>query len=262
MSPSFKDDASQRPRPRLDPPLQAPEWRIETLAEAEQRNEKRIDQLLANGAQGIARAIARCDATDGKGCGQPACAICSRIYRDAVIPRLSGLAASLGPGCMVSTLYLEHHPPGQLEQANPRRIKDSLRKLLDRSGLNGAVLAGGIEAAWQARHQRWLVHAHLLMHGVDENGWAQLENAYSGSDVDDPVARDPLNDEDRQISYLVKFVTYHRPGKRRGNRPPRAYPLPAMRLAELASWWSRHRLEEFLFLYGARRRGSRIVVDR
>ena len=143
MSPSFKDDANQRPRPRLDPPLQVPEWRIETLAEAEQRNDKRIDQLLANGAQGIGRAIARCDATDGKGCGQPACAICSRIYRDAVIPRLSGLAASLGPGCMVSTLYLEHHPPGQLEQANPRRIKNSLRKLLDRSGLNGAVLAGG-----------------------------------------------------------------------------------------------------------------------
>ena len=152
--------------------------------------------------------------------------------------------------------------PVSLNRPTRNRSKNSLRKLLDRCGLNGAVLAGGIEVAWQARHQRWLVHAHLLMHGVDENGWAQLEKAYSGSDVNDPVARDPLNDEDRQISYLVKFVTYHRPGKRRGNRPPRAYPLPAMRLAELASWWSRYRHEDFLFLYGARRRGTRIVVDR
>ena len=262
MSPSFKDDASQRPRPRLDPPLQAPEWRIETLAEAEQRNEMRVDQLLANGAQRIARAIARCDATDGNGCRQPGCAVCARAHRSEVFPQLRELAASRGPDCMILTAYLEHQPLGQLQQVDLRLVKESLRKRLDRCGLKGSIFAGGIEAAWQARHERWLIHAHLLAIGVDDDDLEKLEEAYADSEIDDPVDPVPLNNPDLQISYLVKFVTYHRPGKRRGNRPPRAYPLPASRLAELATWWSRHRLEEFLFLYGARRRGSRIVVDR
>jgi hypothetical protein len=258
MSPSFKDDAKRRPCPRSAPSTQAPEWRIETLAEAEQRNETRIDQFLAHGASEIARIIARCDGIDGNGCGQPGCAVCARGHRLKAIKQLLNLAASRKAYRYVVTLYLEHHPLGQLQQADPRRIKESLRKRLDRCGLKGAIFAGGIEVAWQARRQRWLVHAHLLMIGVDENGWAQLKKAYSGSEVDDPAVRDPLNDEDRQISYLVKFVTYHRPGKRLGNRPPRAYPLPAMRLAELATWWSRYRLQDFLFSYG--RRGKKIVA--
>ena len=85
----------------------------------------------------------------------------------------------------------------------------------------------------------------------------KLEEAYADSEIDDPVDPVPLNNPDLQISYLVKFVTYHRPGKRRGNRPPRAYPLPASRLAELATWWSRHRLEEFLLSQiGPRERSS------
>jgi hypothetical protein len=37
--------------------------------------------------------------------------------------------------------------------------------------------------------------------------------------------------------------------------------LPPDRLVELAEWWSRHRFEDFLFAYGARRRGGRLVVD-
>lgn len=262
MSPSFNDHAKRRPFPQPDTAAQAPEWRIETLAEAEQRNEKRIDQLLANGAQGIARAIARCDATDGNGCGQPGCTVCARAHRSEVIQQLRELAASRGPDCMILTAYLEHQPLGQLLQVDLRLVKESLRKRLDRYGLKGSIFAGGIEAAWQARHERWLIHAHLLAIGVDDDDWAKLEEAYADSEIDDPVDPVPLNNADLQISYLVKFVTYHRPGKRRGNRPPRAYPLPASRLAELATWWSRHRLEEFLFLYGARRRGSRIVVDR
>ena len=173
MSPSFNDHAKRRPFPQPDTAAQAPEWRIETLAEAEQRNEKRIDQLLANGAQGIARAIARCDATDGNGCGQPGCAVCARAHRSEVIQQLRELAASRGPDCMILTAYLEHQPLGQLLQVDLRLVKESLRKRLDRYGLKGSIFAGGIEAAWQARHERWLIHAHLLAIGVDDDDWAK-----------------------------------------------------------------------------------------
>ena len=75
------------------------------------------------------------------------------------------------------------------------------------------------------------------------------------------IDRVPLNDDERQLSSLVKFVTYPRPGRHRGSRPTRAYPLPADRVVELTTRWSRYAITDFLFLYGARRRGPSIVVD-
>jgi len=74
------------------------------------------------------------------------------------------------------------------------------------------------------------------------------------SDTADPVKVDELRDPDEQLSYCIKFVTYHQPGRRR-------VPLPGDRLVELARWWSRYRFADFLFAYGARRRGGRLVVD-
>ncbi|MGO9741545.1 MAG: hypothetical protein ACLPN5_08550 [Roseiarcus sp.] len=35
----------------------------------------------------------------------------------------------------------------------------------------------------------------------------------------------------------------------------------ARRLAELARWWALYSFDDFVFLYGARRRGGRIVVE-
>ena len=75
----------------------------------------------------------------------------------------------------------------------------------------------------------------------------------------DPIQTDELRDLRKQLSYLVKFHTYHRPGQSRANRRARAYPLPPDRLAEFASWCSQYRLEDFLFVYGRRKRGRNIV---
>ena len=38
-------------------------------------------------------------------------------------------------------------------------------------------MVGGIEVAWQAQWQRWLLHAHALAVGVDADAWEQLEAA-------------------------------------------------------------------------------------
>jgi hypothetical protein len=75
----------------------------------------------------------------------------------------------------------------------------------------------------------------------------------------DPILRDDLRDLPKQLSYLVKFHTDHKPGESRANRRARAYPLPPDRLAELATWSSQYRLEDFLFVYGKRKRGRKIV---
>jgi hypothetical protein len=121
------------------------------------------------------------------------------------------------------------------------------RKRLDRAGFKGKILAGGIEVAWQEKWQRWLLHAHVLAIGVDASAWEQLEAALADSGTDDPVRAYELSNPDVQLSYCIKFVDYHRPG-------PKRVPLKPDRLIELAAWSSRHRLEDFLFVYGLPRR--------
>jgi len=62
-------------------------------------------------------------------------------------------------------------------------------------------------------------------------------------------------------SPTIKFVTYHRPGKNGREGRARAHPLPPDRLAELAKWWSKNQLSDFVFLYGARRRWGSIILE-
>jgi hypothetical protein len=94
----------------------------------------------------------------------------------------------------------------------------------------------------------------VLAIGVGAQLWKQLEAALENRGTDDPVRVKLLRHPDQQLSYCIKFVTYHQPGRR-------LVPLPPDRLVELAAWQSQYRFEDFLFAYGARRRGGLLVVD-
>jgi hypothetical protein len=165
------------------------------------------------------------------------------------------LAKMRHPGLrQIATIYLDFFPSGSLGQADLSHIREMFRKRLDRAGFKPAIVAGGIEVAWQANYQRWLLHAHVLAIGVDPQAWQQLEAVLAKSGTADPVKVDELRDGDVQLSYCVKFVTYHQPGRR-------LVPLPPDRLVELAAWWSRYRFEDFFFAYRAGRLGGQPVVD-
>jgi hypothetical protein len=196
--------------------------------------------------------LLKCDGAKHR-CRLPICAVCARDYRVDPITQLHALArAYLGPH-QVATIYIKLFAPDFLADADLRRIGEMLRKRLDRAGFKGAIVVGGVEVAWQENWQRWLLHAHVLAIGVDPNAWKRLEAALEDSDTDDPVRVQLLCDPDQQLSYCVKFVTYHQPGRR-------LVPLPPDRLVELAEWWSQYRFEDFLFAYGVRRHGSHLVV--
>jgi hypothetical protein len=188
----------------------------------------------------------------------PICAVCARDYRAGPIAQLHALADDKAtyPGAReVATIYLDLFAPGYLRDADLRRAHEMFRKRLDRAGFKGVIVVGGIEVTWQVKWQRWLLHVHVLAIGVDPNVWDRLAAALENSGTWRPVKVDELCDFDRQLSYCVKFVTYHQPG--RGYRP-----LPADRLVEFAAWCSQYRFEDFFFAYGARRRGGQLVVDR
>jgi hypothetical protein len=245
-----------KPRSSSEPAAAAPaqEWPgRETRCEAEERNEDRLKVLLPR-LPAVGRALLQCDGKHHR-CWRPVCAVCARDYRPDPIAQLHALAqADPGPH-QVATIYLALFPPGSLGRAELRRTREMFRKRLDRAGFKGAIVAGGIEVAWQAHHQRWLLHAQVLAIGVAAQAWDQLEAALEDSGTADPVMPKPLRNPDVQLSYCIKFVTYHQPGRLR-------FSLPPDRLVELAAWWSRYRFEDFLFAYGARRRGGRLVVDK
>jgi hypothetical protein len=231
---------------------------LETLADAEALNLIRID-ALSDCAPKIAAAIEGCEASAP--CNLPICAKCSCYYRRPLIRELVRIAKSYKGPHQIATIHLETIPAGSLATATIKRALDRLRKQFQRCGFVRSILVGGAEVGWDEKSRSWILHVHLLAIGVPEEAWTNLRAALRNSGTATPLKVQPLRDVERQVSYVSKFTTYHRPlGRDGGGRSP-AVPLPPTRLAELAAWWARYRFEDFVFLYGARRRGGRIVPN-
>ena len=113
----------------------------------------------------------------------------------------------------------------------------------------GRLIVGGIEAEWNSAQSRWRLHAHLVVIGATAALINNLRPAFLSSE-ERALKVQALRDPDRQLSYLVKFVTYFRPRRQTG--PSRAVPPPRARFLELAAWRGRYRPRDFLFLFGAR----------
>jgi len=243
---------------RLLPPSMPRRQRFETLYDTKMRNFERIE-ILANRGSAIAETLYECDAASP--CDLPACARCARRYRIYFTGEALAVAhAYVGPH-EFATIFLDTVEVGSLPEANVKRAHAALRKRLDRSGFKGSVLVGGTEAAWIAADRHWILHLHLLAIGVRPDSWERLRAKLDDFGLAVPLKVETLNDEARQLSYITKFTTYHRPLKRGFDRPSPAFPLPPARLEELATWWASHRFEDFGFLYGARRRGGRIALQ-
>ncbi len=136
----------------------------------------------------------------------------------------------------VAVIHLETLPVGTLANADIKRAHDRLRKRLHRLGFAGSILIGGTEVAWLARARVWILHVDLLAIGVPREAWEALEGQLAGSGRFDPLRVDELQNPERQLSYALKFATYHRPGKIGRNGRAQAYPpapVPPRRTGDL-----------------------------
>ena len=107
------------------------------------------------GARRHARMLRRCRRKLSEPCDRASCRVCGREFRRSVYRQLVGLA---DPAAVVATVYLAQFWPGNLNNANLDRTKDTLRTRCDREGLRGALIAGGIEAEWNSA-QCGILHA-------------------------------------------------------------------------------------------------------
>jgi hypothetical protein len=229
---------------------------IETRAQASEYRELNLRALRGH-HDSLVKAISRC--TVDAPCAEILCSRCARRYRLWLTSELTHLAAHGAPA-FVATLLLEAAQGPALSKIEPRLLHERVRKRLTRAGIEAAI--GGTEASYRAKENRWIVHLHLLVFGTLGSTAVRLREIFADSELGRPVVCQSLRNRAAQISYLQKFQTCHRPGEAGFSGRGRAYPMKRMQIDQLAQWTERRRFEDFLFVLGLRRRGSRFKPER
>ena len=244
---------------RLLPPSMPRRQRFETLRDAETRNLGRIE-ILANRGSAIAEALYECDAASP--CDLPACARCALPYRIYFTSETLAVAhAYVGPH-EFATIYLDAVEAGSLPDASLKRAHAALRKRLgsqriqrfsacrrDRGGVDRRRSALDFASAPPGDRRP----PRTPSGAASSEAWRfQTRRSAQGRDLERRGASALLHHQVHDLSPASEA------------RPRWALsrlPAPPARLEGLATWWARHRFEDFAFLYGARRRGGRIALE-
>ena len=231
---------------------------IETAAQAERYRKLNLRALKSSSKhQALFRAISACGI--GEPCGHILCARCARAYRLWLAPEILDLLPD-GLPAVTATIVLAKVRGAALRNECVEALHDRTRKRLSRAGVRAAI--GGTEAAYLSEDDAWSVHLHLLIFGDIKVLGPRLRSAFAKDGYDRAVKCQPLRDPVSQITYLQKFHTYHRPGTRGLSGKGFAVALRRTQIIQLARWSERRRLEDYLFLLGIRRRGSRFEAER
>lgn len=193
-------------------------------------------------------------------CERSYCPICARIFRRYFIGELLRHNAKFEGEVAVVVVLLETAAKGKLSGLDIESHRHALRKRLDRAGLEGAPVIGGFEIAYRAAQRVWVLHANLVVFGAPKRALDDLEAGSKAQDAFRPVKRSQLENPAKQLSYVLKFTTYHRPWHQTGPRKPAAVPLNPTEHCELVRWMHRYGFSDYVFLYNARRHGSTIAL--
>ena len=167
-----------------------------------------------------------------------------------------GLRHQRGLDLKVITIGFEVVPSKQLRKLNLRELKRRVSQRIRRAAPSVGFALGGIEADYRQTDDAFLVHAHLLVSRLPRDEMKALRSAFADIGATRAIKVQPLLDPAEQISYLLKFATFHRPGSQNGPYRPRATPLPDAALKQLTVWRSRYGFLDFVFMMGLRRRGG------
>lgn len=197
------------------------------------------------------------DCSGDSPCAQVYCPICGRRFRRWLTGQGLRLQAELD--LEVITVALELAPTNRLTDCDLLLVKRRAAQRVRRAAPSAKFVLGGIEAEYRQGDDSFLIHAHLLVSQLPPDQLEALRSAFADIDVMRAVKVQELRDPAAQISYLLKFTTFHRPGSQNGSRRPRAIPLPDHALKQLTLWRARHGFFDFLFMMGLRRCGGDLV---
>jgi hypothetical protein len=189
-------------------------------------------------------------------CEQTYCPRCARAFRRHFVGELLRLHSEFVGKVCILVILLEAAPRGRLQDLKIDRYRHLLRKRLDRAGLAHVPVVGGFEVIYRARSKQWVLHVNLVMFGGNEKAVAKFEEGFRDHELYRPIERVMVKDRAEQLSYVLKFTTYHRPREQHGSRKSEAVPLNPPEHFELVRWMARQEFSDYLFLFNVRRRGA------
>lgn len=230
--------------------------RFETLADARARRNADIDRFeRIQGLEHVVDQLYSCTPQDR--CARVCCPVCGRWFRRWFI--CQALRHRRNLDLEVLTIALELVPSKNLHKLDLHVLKRRTSQRIRRAAPSARFALGGIEVGYRQGDDTFLVHAHLLVSQLPFDEVNALRSAFADIGVTRAVKMQPLRDPPAQISYLLKFTTFHRPGSQNGSRRPTAIPLPDLAFKRLTLWRARHGFLDFVFLMGLRRRAGDFV---
>jgi hypothetical protein len=204
--------------------------RFETMADARARRETELDRFERIAGLGhVADRLFGCCAESP--CAEVYCPICARLFRRW----LTGQALRHQPDLdlVAITVALELVANKKLRTLDLRVLKRRASQRIRRAAPSARFVLGGIEADYRQNDDSFLVHAHLLIPRLPRDELTALRSTFADIGVTRAVKAQPLRDPPAQISYVLKFTSFHRPGSQNGSRRPIAIPLPDQALCEI-----------------------------
>jgi len=230
--------------------------RFETEADARARRDTEHERFeRITGLAHVANLLFQCEGESP--CAEAYCPSCGRLFRRWLTGQALRLQADLD--LEVITVALELVPTQMLPDCDVKVVKTRVAQRFRRAAPSAKFVLGGIEAEYLRGDDAFLVHAHLLVSRLPRDELKALRSAFADIDVARAVKVQAMRDPAAQISYLLKFTTYHRPGSQNGSRRPTAIPLPDHALKQLTLWRARHGFLDFVLMMGLRRSGGDLV---
>lgn len=230
--------------------------RFETMADAQARQDTELDRFeqIAELSH-VAGRLVSCSAESP--CAEVYCPICARLFRRWHTGQALRHQSTLD--LQMLTVGLELVTTKRLANFDLRAVKRRAAQRFRRAAPSAQFILGGIEAEFRQNDDAFLLHAHLLVPRLPRGELIALRSAFADIDVTRAVKVQPLRDAPKQISYLLKFTTFHRPRSQNGSYRPTAVPLPDHALKQLTLWRARHGFLDFVFMLRLRRRGGDLV---
>ena len=237
--------------------------RFETIQDAQiesERSELLLTQMHDSGRR-FAKSLRNCRENDQQ-CDQTFCPLCARVFRRWFIGELLRLTQKGTESVCILTILLKMAGHDKMDKLDLEKHRGILRQRLLRAGLGSAVVIGGFENVYRARQKEWVLHINLVVIGGQKTAIDKFKTSFEKSNIKRALMEAPVKNAAKQLSYLLKFTTYHRPHERRGSSKGEARPLNAREHLALVQWMSTRPFKAFMFLFNAHQGVDLIVAHR
>lgn len=234
-----------------------------TLEYAKDENKRRIRSLQKVGtdkAKHLIGKLEHCSSNDR--CLSPACAICSWFSGRRHVRQMRRILRNRGLKYLVTIVPTGwYFNPSALRQMNVRQLKNTLRKQIQRVGIDNALVIGGIEAEYKFKKDKVSLHWHLIVGACSKEKLESLRQYYL-KDRQMRIDAIKKNEASKTYSYCFKNVTYSKVRRNpKFKQCESKRPSPDIH-AELMYFLDRHTFRELMFLKGFRFHGDKLKDTR